>query len=968
MEQVRVLYVDDDPNFAELVARFLTSERTAFEVVTTTDAAAGMDCLDGDRFDCVVSDYQMPERDGLEFCVDVREAYPDLPFILFTSKGSEEIASEAISVGVTDYLQKGSGRERYALLANRLENAVERARSKRRADDQRRINRVVSRINRALVRATSRAEVERRVCEIFAESEPYLFAWIGDVDEADGRIVPRASAGVEEGYLDAVTITADERETGQGPAGVAVKERRVAVAQRIGEDESFSPWREAALERGFGSVAAAPLEYDGEFYGILVVYADRVAAFDGSERDLIADVADDVAHATAAVETRAALRRERDRFEELFEHTTDPIAYCELDGDEPTILDVNPAFEEAFDYDVDDVVGRDLIDLVVPPDRRDEARSISQRSWEGEQVRTEIVRDTPEGTRTFSHQSIPFNVGDEVHEYAIYTDLTETRRRERKLQQERDRFEELFEHTTDPIAYCEFDGDEPIITDVNPSFERVFGYDAEQAVGRNLDDLVVPPNRVEEGHDISRRTRAGQHVEAELVRQTADGLGTFRHQSIPLTVDGETHQYAIYTSVTERRRREATLERLHHATRALYDAEDAEAVAEIVADAARDVLDYPNNVVRLVNDDGTSLRAVAVTDVAHATLGSRPDYSVADTSAGEAYRTGEPVVRTSPDELDAGHDHGDAACVMYVPMGDHGVLNIADTHPDAFDQSDLELARILATNAAAAIDSVEQRRAIARENERLERFAAILSHDLRNPLDVARGNLDLVESDDEHLARVADAHDRMRDIIDDVLTMARQGRTVEDGDREAVSLAGVAREAWRNVATDDATLRTEETTTLFADRSKLLGLLENLFRNSVEHGSTDNRTKSGDSVEHGSTSSRTEADDSVEHGSTDNRTKSGDSAEHGSTEDDGRTDEPGVTVRVGAFDGGFYVVDDGPGFDDVDQPTELDQWAVGDGSSGLGLTIVAELAAAHGWRVVRRNADDGGARFDILND
>jgi signal transduction histidine kinase len=191
---------------------------------------------------------------------------------------------------------------------------------------------------------------------------------------------------------------------------------------------------------------------------------------------------------------------------------------------------------------------------------------------------------------------------------------------------------------------------------------------------------------------------------------------------------------------------------------------------------------------------------------------------------------------------------------------------------------------------------------------------------------------------------------------------------VDDADREAVSVAGVAREAWRNVATGDATLRTEEAATLFADRSKLLGLLENLLRNSVEHGSTSSRMPSDDSVEHGSTGNRTESGDSVEHGSESSRTRPDHGVVHDAESSGERTDESGVTVRVGAFDGGFYVVDDGPGFDDIDGATELDQWAVDGGPSGLGLTIVAELAAAHGWRVVRRNGDDGGARFDVLSD
>ncbi|MFB6281559.1 MAG: response regulator [Haloferacaceae archaeon] len=84
--------------------------------------------------DCVVSDYEMPGKDGLDFLALVRDEHPDLPFILFTGKGSEEIASRAVSAGVTDYLQKGRGTEQYAILANRIRNAVRAARAEAAAE------------------------------------------------------------------------------------------------------------------------------------------------------------------------------------------------------------------------------------------------------------------------------------------------------------------------------------------------------------------------------------------------------------------------------------------------------------------------------------------------------------------------------------------------------------------------------------------------------------------------------------------------------------------------------------------------------------------------------------------------------------------------------------------------------------------------------------------------------------------
>jgi len=128
---VTVLHIEDDSSFADLVSTFLDREREYFEIETETDPADGIELADEEEIDCIVCDYDMPEMDGLEVLEAIRSDAPELPFILFTGKGSEEIASEAISAGVTEYLQKEGGTEQYEVLANRIEQAVARRRAER---------------------------------------------------------------------------------------------------------------------------------------------------------------------------------------------------------------------------------------------------------------------------------------------------------------------------------------------------------------------------------------------------------------------------------------------------------------------------------------------------------------------------------------------------------------------------------------------------------------------------------------------------------------------------------------------------------------------------------------------------------------------------------------------------------------------------------------------------------------------
>lgn len=128
-DQYRVLHVDDEPGFASQAAAHLERQADRLDVCPETDAAAALERVEAESFDCIVSDYNMPGLNGIELLREVRDIDDDLPFILFTGRGSEEIASEAISAGVTEYLQKEVGTDQYTVLANRIQNTIEQYRA-----------------------------------------------------------------------------------------------------------------------------------------------------------------------------------------------------------------------------------------------------------------------------------------------------------------------------------------------------------------------------------------------------------------------------------------------------------------------------------------------------------------------------------------------------------------------------------------------------------------------------------------------------------------------------------------------------------------------------------------------------------------------------------------------------------------------------------------------------------------------
>ena len=268
------------------------------------------------------------------------------------------------------------------------------------------------------------------------------------------------------------------------------------------------------------------------------------------------------------------------------------------------------------------------------------------------------------------------------------------------------------------------------------------------------------------------------------------------------------------------------------------------------------------------------------------------------------------------------------------------------------------------SGAVATGRDISERRArqeLERQNERLEEFASVVSHDLRNPLTVAEGYLSLaqLEHQSEDLVRVAEAHKRMYDLIDDLLTLALAGMAV--GETEPVELSTIARQGWASVETGVGELTIEGQATLEADPRRLRELFENLFRNAVEHGSAGRATSSHDAVEHGATSPASQARrDAVGHGTGTDATPGVDA--------EGASGAPTVTVTVGplADDGGFYVEDDGPGIpEEIRDGIFESGYTTSERGTGFGLAIVEDIAEAHGWTVSVQDGRTGGARFEV---
>jgi signal transduction histidine kinase len=208
----------------------------------------------------------------------------------------------------------------------------------------------------------------------------------------------------------------------------------------------------------------------------------------------------------------------------------------------------------------------------------------------------------------------------------------------------------------------------------------------------------------------------------------------------------------------------------------------------------------------------------------------------------------------------------------------------------------------------------------------------MVSHDLRSPLNVVDGSLRLAErtGDAEHFARCRRAVERMDALVGDLLSLARAGMELRE--QTDVALGSLARECWQTAPTAEATLRVETEAVVRADEGRLRQLLENLFRNSVEHGSPDDTDAAAD-------------------------------ADRGAADpaDDGH-----VTVTVGDLPDGFFVADDGPGIPESERERVFESgYSSQRDGTGFGLDIVRRVADVHGWEVTLTESAAGGARFEF---
>ncbi|WP_372913116.1 PAS domain S-box protein [Salinigranum sp.] len=817
---IRVLHVDDDEQFAELSAVFLEREDDRLAVETASSVDEGLDLLAEDDFDCVVSDHDMPGRDGIDLLWAVRDESLQLPFILFTGKGSEEIASEAISAGVTDYLQKRGGTSQYAVLANRITNAVGQALARR--ERQRHLDAI---------------ETAKEGISILDEQERFVY-------------VNRAYADMY-GYE-------PEKMVGEHWSLVYDDDGLRTVEEEI---------RPVVEAEGYWHGETTGKRADGS------VFVEEHTIATTSEGGFVCIVRDITG------------RKERERrFEAVFDNTYTFIGLLEPDG---TVLEANETALSFAGIDREEVVGEPVWETYwfqVGEESRTVARDAVERARSGESYRDEIrVQGADrEAVIDFTLRPVTDEDGEVTSLVPEGHDITEIKRRTQQLRT-------LVDTLPGVVYRCENEPGWPIER-IRGEVEELTGYTRhafETGAVTFEDDLVHPEDREEVRATVADAMARQESFETTYRIVTEGGETKWvweRGRYVSSVGTDEEALTGFVTDVTKRREIAAEL----HREREFVDL----------------TLDRLDDIFYVVGRDGELYRW----NDQLATVTGYDDEEIETMRALEFFpdEERERIAGAIDEALTAGSATVESE--LLTANGDRVPYEFTGTRLDLPDDEGVGLVGIGRNIEERRRDDHDRRREI----ERLDEFVSVVTHDLQSPLGVAGGRIELArtECDSEHLDVAADALARSRELIDDLVAVAREGHRADSV--EAVTLTDVVTNCWRNVRTGNATLVLEGNRTLHADRSRLQQLLENLVRNAVEHGGED------------------------------------------------------VTVTVGELDDGFYVADDGPGIPESEreQVFEPGYTTTSDGT-GFGLSIVRSIAEDHGCRVTITDSDDGGTRVEV---
>jgi PAS domain S-box-containing protein len=608
---------------------------------------------------------------------------------------------------------------------------------------------------------------------------------------------------------------------------------------------------------------------------------DYLQKRDGSDQYEI--LANRIKNAVSQYRSETQLRETKEEYATVFEGALTGLLLVDVEDDGFRYQRCNPRAVELIGLDRADIVGNTPCDALGPENGK-KVRGAYRRCVEWcEPVEYTVTLDLPAGEVTRPGRVTPVATDGEVEQLVVsFYDVTGEQRRQEQLERQNDLFRKAQEIANVGAWEYDIQSEETIWTD---HVYEIHDWPRDSAPSnQDVIQSYHPDDRTRLREAFRDAIESGEPYDLELRLEGADGeMRWVRTRGEPQTEDGERARIrGAIQDITRSKHRIEALAKVKQQYQTLSE-------------------NIPNGAVFLFNDDLQYVRARG-TELA--------------------------AVGLSPDDIEGATPHD----VFPEPLADElaryftAALNgSTHTFTQTLGESTYRNRTAPVENSDGAIthgialaqnvtDQIERKQKLKAQNERLTEFASVVSHDLRNPLQVATGRLELARSecDSAHLDDVAEALERSQALIDDLLTLAKGGDTVES--TEPVSVSAEAEERWQVIPNAEATLVVDSDRTVSADRSRFQRLLENLLANAVEHGGSD------------------------------------------------------VTVTVGNLTDGFYVADGGVGIPESEREDIFEAgYSTAEDGTGFGLRIVRQIVDDHGWEVQVTESDAGGTRVEVTD-
>ncbi|WP_336022711.1 PAS domain S-box protein [Halobellus salinisoli] len=515
IDSVTLLCVDQ-PEWTEKVTRQLSNEDDRFEVICEQLASEALGLVERKDIDCILSAYDLPEQTGLEFLRRVRERHPDLPFVIFTTEGAEQIAGEAISAGVSDYFIKDQIDSQYLILANRLKTLVEAHRAEQIVD----------------AAESNWRETTERVNDIY-----YMFS-------SDWNSLLYINSAYEEVWGGPIEELRENPQSFLDNIHPSDREIAVEAMQKLSKGESTD------------------IEY-------------RVQPSSGGTRwvrgvsEPIFNTNGDVIRVMGAVRDISRLKERERRFQAVFEDAFDAMVIAD---DEGTYIAVNDAACELFGLEEEELLGRNVTEFAT-------SEYDAEKAW-GEFQSTDnetgyFPLQRPDGTVRLVEYAATTDIVSGEH-LSILRDITEREQQRQKLAESEARYETLIEDVLDTSSVGTFilDGEFDVVW-INRTIEEYFGVEREDVLGQDKAKLIQnqlmqkfaqPEQFAEKVLNTYEDNTYTEQFDCKIQNETTAGWRWLRHWSQPirsgLYQGGRIEHYTDITEVKARERQLQVLERI----------------------------------------------------------------------------------------------------------------------------------------------------------------------------------------------------------------------------------------------------------------------------------------------------------------------------------------------------------------------------------------------------------------------